>query len=345
VARRLAAFIATLSVVAATSLAVRQPWASAAVAEPERTTATIVIGAAGDIACAADPNDASRPDTCQYDDTSDLIHGTGLTQVLALGDVQYDTGAYGDFLTYYDPWWGRALANTSPVPGNHEHVQDPSSKPRGYFHYFGRRVRGPAGLGYYSYDLPKGCTPGHGVCWHFVALDSELCFASGGCGPAESPGAPGPGNRQYAWLAADLAAHPNDDYACTLAYWHHPLFSFSTGSGATSAVEPLWRLLYRAHADLVLNGHSHNYERWRPQDPSGHLDRARGIREFIIGTGGASHYDLRSGPWPANLAAAQDTSFGILRIGLKSAGYTWEWVTAAGQPAFSDAKTKSVGCA
>jgi hypothetical protein len=309
-----------------------------------RAKTTYVIGAAGDIACASDPNGKSNPDACQYDDTSDLLHDSGLTRVLALGDDQYDTGAYADFRDYYDPWWGRMLANTSPVPGNHEHAQDPSSKPRGYFRYFGARAKGPDGLGYYSYELPDGCTPGEGVCWHVIALDSELCFASGGCAPAEDPSNPGPGNRQYAWLAADLASHPNASYACTLAYWHHPLFSFSTESGATSTVKPLWRLLYGARADIVLNGHSHNYERWKPQGPTGRLDRDRGIREFIVGTGGASLYELKPGPWPRNLAAAQDTAFGILRITLKRAGYAWEWVTADGQPSFTDAKDAGVGC-
>jgi len=309
-----------------------------------RAKTTYVVGAAGDIACQANPYPASSPDNCQYDDTSDLLVDTGLTRVLALGDNQYDTGSYNAYTTYYDPTWGRVLSSTNPVPGNHEYAQDPSATPRGYFRYFGKRVKGSGGLGYYSFDVPKGCTPGQGVCWHFIALSSELCFAPGGCGAPADPANPGTGNKMYEWLKSDLASHPNSQYACTLAYWHHPLFSFSTGSGATSTVKPLWQLLYGAHADLVLNGHSHNYERWKPQDPSGNLDTTRGIREFIVGTGGASKYALQSGTWPSHLAAAQDTSFGILRITLKRSGYTWEWVTAAGQPSFTDTKSTAVAC-
>jgi hypothetical protein len=305
--------------------------------------AALVIGAAGDIACGSDPS--SDLTSCRYDDTSDLIVGTGLSEVLPLGDNQYETGSLEAYQTYFDPTWGRALANLSPVPGNHEHAGDATSTPRGYFRYFGKRVKGPDGIGYYSYDLPEGCVPGvDPVCWHLIALDSMLCFAPGGCDEATDPADPGSGERMYAWMKADLASHANADYPCTLAYWHHPLFSFSSGSGATLAPKPLWDLLYAARADIVLNGHSHNYQRWKPQDPDGNADRDRGIREFIVGTGGVSHYALASGPSPGNLAAAQDDAFGILRLQLLASGYRWEWAGAAGQPDFRDAKAKAVSC-
>jgi hypothetical protein len=314
-------------------------------AGPSRASAgtSYVIGAAGDIACPSDPYPGTKPDNCQYDDTADLL--ARLTLVLALGDNQYDTGSYAAYTTYYDPTWGQYLANTNPVPGNHEYAQDPSSTPGGYFRYFGDRVKGPDGLGYYSFDVPQGCTPGQGVCWHFIALSSELCFASGGCGAPSDPANPGLGNRMHEWLKRDLTVHPATAYACTLAYWHHPLFSFSSGSGASPAMRPLWRLLYRAHADLVLNGHSHNYQRWKPQAPGGKLDIQRGIREFVVGTGGASKYALLTGQTPANLAVAQDDAFGILRITLRRAGYSWKWATAAGQPGgFTDARTTPLKC-
>ncbi len=344
-ARKLLAYTFVTTVVAASAAPLTGKAASpnggrATTAAPT----TYVIGVAGDITCASDPYPRSSPNNCQYDDTSNLVVHQGLTEILTVGDNQYDTGAYRDYTNYFDPWWGRAKANIDPVPGNHEYSQDANSKPRGYFRYFGDRVKGPDGLGYYSYDLPTGCTPGQGVCWHVVALSSELCFASGGCGRAPDPANPGTGNQMYAWLQNDLAAHPQSDYACTLAYWHHPLFSFSTGSGATAAVKPLWDLLFAANADIVLNGHSHNYQRWKPQRPDGTFDADHGIREFVIGTGGASKYALRSGREPANLVIAQDKSFGILKMTLKRAGYTWGWVTAAGQPSFSDTKTTSVKC-
>ncbi|HEV8621886.1 MAG TPA: alkaline phosphatase, partial [Actinomycetota bacterium] len=139
-------------------------------ASPSRASAgtSFVIGAAGDIACASNPYPQTKPDNCQYDNTADLL--ARVTLVLALGDNQYDTGSYAAYTTYYDPTWGQYVANTKPVPGNHEYAQDPSSTPSGYFRYFGDRVKGPDGLGYYSFDVPQGCTPGQGVCWHFIAL-------------------------------------------------------------------------------------------------------------------------------------------------------------------------------
>lgn len=303
----------------------------------------VVIGAAGDIACAGNPEPGSHPDNCQYDDTADLL--TGLTAVLVLGDSQYETGDYESYRRYYGPTWGRFLARTFPVPGNHEYTEDPGSTPNGYFRYFGDRVRGPDGLGYYSFDLPEGCSPRQGVCWHFIALSSELCFAGGGCGPATDQSDLSPGNQMYEWLRHDLRSHPSGDYPCTLAYWHHPLFSVSDGSGATSVTRPLWQLLYGARADIVLNGHSHNYQRWLPQDPFGMYDPSRGIREFVVGTGGARKYPLLPGAAAANLAAAQADAFGILRLSLYNASYSSEWVAAAGQPRrFTDATTASVPC-
>ncbi len=302
----------------------------------------IAIGAAGDIACESPPDPADL-DRCRYDDTADLL--SGLDGVLVLGDSQYESGELEAFRRYYQPTWGRYLARTYPAPGNHEYTQDPRSVPTGYFRYFGDRVRGPDGLGYYSVDLPRGCTPGVGVCWHLIALSSELCFASGGCGPATDPNDPGPGNRMHVWLKHDLRAHPGDEYPCTLAFWHHPLFSISDGSASTPGTRPLWELLYDAHADVVLNGHSHNYQRWAPQDPFGARDPRWGIREFVVGTGGASKYGLLPGTGSTNLAASQNEAFGILRISLHEAGYTWRWVPAAGQPSrFTDAATSVSAC-
>lgn len=300
-----------------------------------------VIGAAGDIACQSAPNGRHVPGGCQYDDTADLVVDPRLDEVLVLGDVQYERGRYAHFLDYYDPTWGRAFDNTSPVPGNHEYPNGPTSRPGGYFRYFGDEVKGPRRLGFYSFDL--GACPDD-PCWHLVALNSELCLAPGGCGPPSDPDAPGPGNRMYRWLRRDLARHPDADYPCTLAYWHHPRFSFSTGSGGTSLVGPLLGLLYEAGADVVLNGHSHNYQRWRPQTPTGAFDPERGIRQFVIGTGGRSLYDIPRGPFPDNLVVAQADAFGILRITLRTDGYRWRWVTAAGQPTFRDSSGGDVAC-
>jgi hypothetical protein len=204
---------------------------------------------------------------------------------------------------------------------------------------------GPDGLAYRSLDLPAGCTPRDDLCWHFIALNSELCLMSGGCGPRVEGVDPGPGTRMYEWLKDDLSTHHNGKYACTLAYWHHPLFSFSTGTAPSTEVQPLWDLLYAARADVVLNADAHNYQRWEPMDPQGRGDWSRGIREFVVGTGGTRKDDLASGVWPDGLAAAQDTTFGVLQITMGEASYTWEWVSADGQPEYSDAPTTPVDCA
>jgi calcineurin-like phosphoesterase family protein len=309
--------------------------------ETAPATTRYVIAAAGDIACDHDPNGPSHPSTCQYDDTARLIDGDDLAAVLLLGDNQYERGRYRAYLRYFDPTWGRAFAKLAPAPGNHEYDNDPSSTPTGYFRYFGEAAKGPDGLGYYAFDV--GACP-NAPCWHVISLNSELCFAAGGCGPAADPSDPGPGNRMYAWLEQDLAAHADAEYPCTLAYWHHPRFSFSTGSGASTAVGPLWQLLHAASADVVLNGHSHNYQRWRPLDPDGMPDKGSGIREFVVGTGGASHYAIPSGARPKALAAAQANAFGVLRLTLKAEGYRWRWVSARGQPAFGDASDGVVSC-
>jgi hypothetical protein len=301
---------------------------------PTAGATTYVIGAAGDIACGNRPYAAPGAHACRFDGTAALLFG--LDAVLALGDNQYSTGDADAFARFYGGTWGAFKDRTYPVPGNHEYAQDARATPDGYFRYFGDRVRGPEGLGYYSVDLPPGCTPRSGTCWHLIALSSELCFSAGGCGPAADPSGMGSGNRMYAWLRRDLAAHVAGDYPCTLAFWHHPLFSFAGESGSTPATRPLWDELYRAGADVVLNGHTHNYQRWGPQDPSGRYSH-HGIREFVVGTGGASKYPLLTGDRPANLVAAQDGSFGILRISLRPSSYSWMWVTASGQPPFADA--------
>jgi hypothetical protein len=154
-----------------------------------------------------------------------------------------------------------------------------------------------------------------------VVLNS-MCENVGGCG-SNSP--------MVGWLQKDLAADPGKK--CTLAYFHHPLFSSTLGT-ATPAVQPLWQALYDAGADLVLSGHAHNYQRFAPQAPSGAADPARGIREFVVGTGGNSHHP--SGPPIPNQETVDDTTFGVLRLTLLETGYLWRFVPTSGG-VFADA--------
>ena len=193
-----------------------------------------------------------------------------------------------------------------PTPGNHDYT---TSTAAAYYSYFGAAA-GSSGKGYYSYDVGQ---------WHVVALNSN-CSAVGGCNA---------GSAQETWLRADLAAHPNK---CTLAYWHHPRFS-SGYHGASTSVQPLWQALYDAGAELVLNGHDHDYERFAPQTPTGQADPARGIREFVVGTGGASE---RAFSATANNSEARNSStFGVLQLTLHPSSYEWRFVPVAGQ-SFTD---------
>ncbi len=229
----------------------------------------------------------------------DSIPGT----VFTVGDNAYPDGSPSNFKECYEPTWGRHKARTRPALGNHDHHTPHAA---GYFEYFGAQAGDP-GRGYYSYDLGT---------WHVVVIDSN-CSEVGGCGV---------GSPQEQWLRADLAAHPA---RCTLAYWHHPLFS--SGVEETHARHPemriIWQDLYDAGVELVLNGHEHNYERFAPQDPTGRAD-AHGIREIVVGTGGKDFNPLPR-PFP-NSEVRRADAFGVLKLTLRPDGYDWEFVPVAG---------------
>ncbi len=284
-----------------------------------------VIAAVGDIACAQDPR--NNPTVCQYDDVADLALGMGPDAFLVLGDVQYETGALADFMSFYDRYFGALLGLTAPVPGNHEYGTPDA---QGYFDYFGDAARPPHG--YYSFDLGA---------WHIIALNSQLCRIGF---PNVEGSSCGPGSSMHEWLRRDLERNAGPAAPCTLAYWHHPLFDWLPYSKNnwfptwdTGPQKPLWELLYAHGADVVLVGHDHNYQRWAPQDPDGRLDPSAGIVQFLVGTGGRSLNSLGHPPRPANLAAAQDFAFGLLKMVLHPRSYDFEWVSAAGQPEFVDA--------
>jgi hypothetical protein len=253
----------------------------------------------------------------------DSISGT----VLALGDEAYPAGTAKDFDECYDRTWGRFEDRTKPVPGNHEYFTADAS---GYFDYFsgtGARSSAPVpntkenpgltpGKGYYSYD--RGA-------WHIVALNSECESVRGGC-ERTSP--------MLTWLKEDLATHPAP---CTLAYWHKPLFTGGY-NGNYAPMRPIWRVLYAAHADVVLNGHDHFYERFARQDPNGKADPQHGIREFVVGTGGESHAKFRT--IPANSQVGNAHTYGVLKLTLRSRSYRWKFVPA-GDKTFTDSGSDS----
>jgi acid phosphatase type 7 len=215
----------------------------------------VLIGA-GDIADCSDLSGAEA--------TAKLLEANSGT-VMALGDLAYPNGAPEDFKCY-DKTWGRVKNRTRPAVGNHELHSTGASY---YFQYFGSAA-GDANTGYYSYDLGT---------WHIVVLNSE-CVEVGGCAS---------GSPEEKWLRADLAAHPA---GCTRAYFHKPRFSSGLNHGNDPEVGAFWQALYDFNAELILNGHDHDYERFAPQDPNGNADPKRGIREFVVGTGGKTTANL-----------------------------------------------------
>ena len=269
------------------------------VGRPAQAASVVMVGA-GDIAHCSTTTDEA---------TAKLLDGISGT-VFTLGDNAYNSGTSAEFANCYNPTWGRHKARTKPSVGNHEYLTSGAS---GYFNYFGAAAGDPK-KGYYSYD--RGA-------WHVVVLNSNCSNVSCAVG---SP--------QEQWLRADLAAHPNK---CTLAYFHAPLYS-SGQHGNSTSVRPFWEALYKANADVVLSGHDHNYERFAPQNPYGAFDSARGIREFVVGTGGT--YLRPFGTIKPNSQSRNASTPGVLKLTLNSGGYAWKFVPVASKT-FTDSGTAS----
>lgn len=249
--------------------------------------------AAGDIASCASQGDEA---------TAALLEARPNALVATLGDNVYESGTVAEFNSCFEPTWGRHKARTFPALGNHDVA---TARAAGYFNTFGP-VAGEQPLGWYSYDLGD---------WHVVVLNSN-CGAVGCMA----------GGTQERWLREDLAANPT---ACTLAYWHHPRFSSGSTHGSDPGLQTIWTTLYDAGVDVVLSGHEHNYERFAPLDPTGAVDAAKGIRQFVVGTGGRSHYPF--GPPLPGSEVRHTGTFGVLVLTLRSATYQWQFVPEAGK--------------
>jgi hypothetical protein len=221
----------------------------------------------------------------------DRLDGT----VITLGDNAYMSGTLDEYQRCYEPTWGKHRARTRPVAGNHEYETGGS----GYYAYFGAAA-GQAGAGYYSYAMGS---------WRVIALNSELPSA--------------PGSPQMEWLRGELTRRRS---TCTAVYWHRPLFT-SGRNGNNPDMRDVWRTLYEFDVDLVINGHDHTYERFAPQDPDGRPDPARGIREFIVGTGGAPLYEF---PRVSPNSEARAAVWGVGVFTLTEGGYQWEFVPVDG---------------
>lgn len=256
----------------------------------------VSIVAAGDIAdCGS--NGTWFPDAAN---TAVLVE-PGDVAVLTLGDNTYPIGAPEEFEGCFNTVWGQFRDRIRPSPGNHDYMTTDAD---GYFDYFGTAA-GPDRRGYYSYDVGL---------WHVVSLNSNVDAS------IESA--------QYAWLQADLAV--SSGALCTLAYWHHPVFT-SGPHGNDPHMAAIFELLHAAGAEIVLAGHDHVYERFAPQDAQGRADPERGIRSFTAGTGGARLYSFRT-PRP-NSEVRDATTHGVLRLTLGEASYRWAFMPVGGGPA------------
>jgi hypothetical protein len=260
----------------------------------------VTLLAAGDIASCASSGDEA---------TANVLDAHPDGTVATLGDNVYDNGTASEFANCYDPTWGRHKSRTKPAAGNHDYNTPGAT---GYYGYFGAAAGDPA-KGYYSYDLGA---------WHVVVINSN-------CGAVSCAA----GSPQETWLRADLAA---STATCTLAYWHHPRWSSGTTHGSQSMMGPIYLALYDNNADVVLAGHEHNYERFAPLNPSGAVDSARGIREFVVGTGGRSHYPFGS-PITGSEVRNNDT-YGVLQLTLAATSYSWQFLPEAGKT-FADSGT------
>jgi Calcineurin-like phosphoesterase len=313
--------------------------------------------------------------------TANQIESMKPDLVALVGDEQYQVGQYSDFENSYELTYGAFKLITRPAPGNHEFYVEHGAvgvAGYGYFSYFngvqhnadgsvmtatiannpdtggtftqpvpfsdgqaghfeetgglGNTVPagGPVGVGdgWYSYNLGA---------WHLISLNIECETQPGGCS------AMGPWfASELEWLKKDLAA---DHSPCTLAYWHQPTFSAANGiSEEGITAQAFWQLLYEYGADLVLNGHDHLYARYRPLDASGNYDPKKGIREFIVGTGGetldtvattgtASDPSGNNNFNAENLEAASGEFWGVMGLTLNQDGYAWDFESALKDPA------------
>ena len=248
----------------------RVPGTAAAVPPAE-----VTVAAAGDLACR--PGQAPTPIECRQQEVSDLVLADrNVTKVLLLGDLQYENGELDGFRQSYEASYGRFKDRSVPAPGNHEYNTPGAT---GYYAYFGAAAH-PETNGYYSLDLSPS--------WHLVVLNSNCGFVA--CDAA---------SEQVRWLRADLARSTKP---CTIAIWHHPRFT-SAQRGGNLSTAPFFDALYAAGADLVVSGHEHQYERFDPQRPDETPDPTRGIREFVVGTGGRSVYPFAT-PRPNSVQRA-----------------------------------------
>jgi acid phosphatase type 7 len=238
----------------------------------------------------------------QYQDdeaTAGILERYPQAYIFTAGDNQQDDGGWGKYDDCYGPSWGRFKARIRPSMGNHDYNTEDGAP---YFAYFGDAA-GEVGKGYYSYNVGS---------WHIVALNSNC--PDGTCDP---------GSVQEQWLREDLAA---SKARCTLLYWHFPRWTSGPHEDNVN-VAGLWNAAFEAGAEIVINGHNHQYERFAPMDSSGKAD-PNGIREFVVGTGGAPLYEF--GTVHENSQVRQFETHGVILFKLYARSYQWEFIPTSG---------------
>jgi calcineurin-like phosphoesterase family protein len=254
---------------------------------PPPETGPWVLIGAGDIGWCGSP----APDL-----TAKLLEANPTATVFTAGDNAYPNGNAGDFSACYNPYWGRVKNRTKPTPGNHDYATAGASA---YFDYFGDAA-GPRGAGYYSFQRGP---------WLILMLNSEQEIRAGSV--------------QHEWLGEQLAANPT---GCQMAIWHRPLFT-SGKNGPNPDMRDMFRVIYELGVDVLINGHDHSYERFAPQDSTGRADPTKGVRQFVVGTGGAELYQRAS---TAANSEAFSSSYGVLKLTLTAGTYQWEFIPTAG---------------
>jgi hypothetical protein len=258
-------------------------------------TSEVRVVAVGDIAC--EPGEPASGTTCRQAETAALATRLRPDLVLTLGDHQYNANSSAEFAGSYDKSWGALLPRTRPTIGNHEYVTPGAT---GYYTYFRSRQPGPPGY----YRVVAGG-------WNIWVLNSNCDKVS--C------------RTEAAWLDRQMKAHPS---RCSIVTMHHPRYSSGLEHGNNTAVKPLWAAAYRHRNDLVLSGHDHDYERFRPMDAKGHVKPRRGMVEFVSGTGGKNLYRL--GTRKRGSVYYQARTPGVLLLALHPGYYSWSYRSTSG---------------
>lgn len=304
---RIRFLLATMAVIACKPKVMLTPPPATASAEQVALSGASVLIGTGDIASCSSQGDEQTAAIVDSIIRADSVAKVE-TAVFTTGDNAYPSGSMEDYINCFKPSWGdstkRIMKVIHPSPGNHEHLTSGAAP---YYNYFGKAA-GDSKKGYYSFNLGE---------WHIVMLNSEMVVNT--LFPDTDR------LEQNTWLLADLKANTKK---CTVAIFHHPRFS-SGWHGSDPHLAGIWAALYDVGADLILNGHDHHYERFKPMNPAGQVDTLKGMTEIVIGTGGGELRGLRN-PIVPNSAYTVQGHFGVLKLTLGKEEWRSAFITTSG---------------